>query len=434
MRKLIAIIIFFTTTTNLFAIEGWIAYYTSINTSFRDIEFVNSNTGWAVGTGGIIVKTTTGGLSWVQQNSGTSTDLLSVSFINENTGWAAGGSRNLFALNFYEVIGTTNGGLTWDSLHYSGVDQSYINMVYLKNPNLGFNLGEGGNGGGTQGFLFKSTTFGNTWTSGLTQTYNYFDIVFKDNNTGWLLTKYADDTDHDTAAVMRTSNGGLTWSRIFFRNKLNLYSIHYLGNDDILVYGQSFMTGLQGRFTMKSTDGGQSWDSIYGPSGGNYWEADFTDFNKGWAVGTSGIFRTTNGGASFTQQMGSGNINSIIMIDSLKGWATADNGIILRTITGGVTGISPIGTGIPGSFSLYQNYPNPFNPATKIKFDIPKSGNVKLAVYDIAGKEITELVNQNLSPGSYITSWNAEGRASGVYFYSLEAEGYKENRKMLLIK
>ena len=270
--------------------------------------------------------------------------------------------------------------------------------------------------------------------SSLTHTHTYQDIVFKDNNTGWLLTKYADDTDHDTGTVMKTTNGGSSWNRTYFRNKLNLYSIHYLGNDDILIYGQSHMTGIQGRFTLKSSDGGQSWDSTYGPSGGNYWEADFINFNTGWAVGTSGIYRTTNGGASFTQQIGSGNIYSIIMIDSLKGWATADNGIILRTVTGGVTGISPIGNNTPESFNLYQNYPNPFNPATNLKFDIPKSGNVRISVYDITGKLVTELLNQNLSPGTYETNWNAKGYASGVYFYSMEAEGFKETRKMLLIK
>ena len=86
------------------------------------------------------------------------------------------------------------------------------------------------------------------------------------------------------------------------------------------------------------------------------------------------------------------------------------------------------------NYRLHQNYPNPFNPATNIKFEIPKSGNVKLRVYNIAGKLVAELLNQNLSPGTYETNWNGDGFASGVYYYRLEAEGFKETRKMLLIK
>ena len=111
MRKILVTLIILISCSKIFAQDGWIPYYTSINTSFKDIEFANNNTGWAVGTNGVIMKTTTGGLNWFQQNSGTTTDLFSVSFINENTGWTAGGSQNLFALNFYELIGTTNGGL-----------------------------------------------------------------------------------------------------------------------------------------------------------------------------------------------------------------------------------------------------------------------------------------------------------------------------------
>ncbi len=88
----------------------------------------------------------------------------------------------------------------------------------------------------------------------------------------------------------------------------------------------------------------------------------------------------------------------------------------------------------PQSYSLYQNYPNPFNPSTKIKFDIQKSGNVKLAVYDVMGKEVDVLVNQNLETGSYDISFSSKEMASGIYFYELSVNGYREIKKMTLIK
>ncbi|HLT23696.1 MAG TPA: T9SS type A sorting domain-containing protein, partial [Ignavibacteria bacterium] len=82
-----------------------------------------------------------------------------------------------------------------------------------------------------------------------------------------------------------------------------------------------------------------------------------------------------------------------------------------------------------------QNYPNPFNPSTRIKFDVPKASNIKLAVYDALGKEVQTLVNGNLSPGIYEYTFNARGLTSGVYFYRLISDNMVMGiNKMLLIK
>lgn len=97
-------------------------------------------------------------------------------------------------------------------------------------------------------------------------------------------------------------------------------------------------------------------------------------------------------------------------------------------------GINTLSTSVPDKFSLYQNYPNPFNPSTKIKFDIEKSGFASLIVYNVAGKEITRLVNQNLNFGSYEFEFNAADLPSGVYFYKLETPTASMVKKMSLIK
>ncbi|MCI0450682.1 MAG: T9SS type A sorting domain-containing protein [Chlorobi bacterium] len=85
-------------------------------------------------------------------------------------------------------------------------------------------------------------------------------------------------------------------------------------------------------------------------------------------------------------------------------------------------------------FMLYSNYPNPFNPVTSIKFDVPIETSVKLIIYDALGREVTVLVNGKLKPGSHSVTWNAEGYASGIYFYKLESEEFTEIRKMVLMK
>ena len=89
---------------------------------------------------------------------------------------------------------------------------------------------------------------------------------------------------------------------------------------------------------------------------------------------------------------------------------------------------------IPKVFRLYNNYPNPFNPATKIHFDLPKSSFTKIVVYDVLGREVETIVNEQLNPGSYTADWNAINYPSGIYFYKITAGDYTATRKMVLIK
>ncbi len=93
-----------------------------------------------------------------------------------------------------------------------------------------------------------------------------------------------------------------------------------------------------------------------------------------------------------------------------------------------------VNTEIPAEYSLKQNFPNPFNPSTKIKFDLPANGHVKLSVTDILGKEVSVLVNENLSTGVYEYTFTAAGLSSGVYFYTLNAGGKIQSKRMMLLK
>jgi hypothetical protein len=102
----------------------------------------------------------------------------------------------------------------------------------------------------------------------------------------------------------------------------------------------------------------------------------------------------------------------------------AYGGPLRRILTDQLIGISGLSIEIPNGFVLDQNYPNPFNPGTKITFKIPEGTNVKLAIFDISGREIKVVLNEV----------NAAGRSTGVYFNRLSAEGYSVTRKMLLVK
>jgi len=106
----------------------------------------------------------------------------------------------------------------------------------------------------------------------------------------------------------------------------------------------------------------------------------------------------------------------------------------LRWYTRKVASVEPIENGIPNGFTLSQNYPNPFNPTTEIQFSITKSGMTTLKVYDMLGKEVATLVNEELNPGTFKTKFDASRLASGTYVYMLTSNGSRLANKMMLVK
>jgi hypothetical protein len=128
-------------------------------------------------------------------------------------------------------------------------------------------------------------------------------------------------------------------------------------------------------------------------------------------------------------------INRIFFADTLNGWAVGNGGTILHTTNGGVSFVEEEEINeVPTEFLLSQNYPNPFNPSTKIKYSVPQSSNVMIKVFDILGKEIETLINEEKPIGTYEITWYAEGLPSGVYFYQLKAGDYMSVKKMILLK
>ena len=113
------------------------------------------------------------------------------------------------------------------------------------------------------------------------------------------------------------------------------------------------------------------------------------------------------------------------------------NGVLYGDTT--LTDIENISSEIPSSYSLGQNYPNPFNPISNIKYKISRhggssTGNVRIAVFDVTGKEVEVLVDEKHSPGEYLVTFDGSMLTSGVYFYRLSTSDFTETKKMVLIK
>ena len=210
------------------------------------------------------------------------------------------------------------------------------------------------------------------------------------------------------------------------------------------------MVGNNGKI-YTSSNYGMSWIARSSNTTNHLRDVIFSSVDSGVAVGDNGTVRlTTNGGVtwyadSYLNGLTTRDIISIGRVDGntvnsiCRNLGTSNNSgsdttFFLAVSSEPFLGIEPISNFIAEIFSLKQNYPNPFNPVTNIEISVPEASFVKLIVYDIQGKEIETLVNKELRPGGYKIDWNAANYPSGVYFYTISADDYKETKKMVLIK
>ena len=189
-----------------------------------------------------------------------------------------------------------------------------------------------------------------------------------------------------------------------------------------------------------STDGAR-WDSMSVP---------FSDVRAFTVVGTnlfagtlSGVYLSTNRGTSWID------FSSGLQYDSttqhycavgslhLHGtdlFAGTDCGVWRRQLPEWITFERSPENGMPVAFRLHQNYPNPFNPSTIIKYELHKSSMVTLSVYDMLGREVSVPVNERRDAGVHEVTFDGSGLASGVYFYRLQAGGFVQSKRLVLLK
>jgi photosystem II stability/assembly factor-like uncharacterized protein len=337
----------------------------------------------------------------------------------------------VYCAGFFEtILKTTNGGTTWDTLRNGpfGQGTSYEGTFFL-NKDTGWICG-------SLGAILKTTNGGASFDYSSISSAGYTkDMYFINADTGLL--------SGEGGGMYKTTNGGLNWSRKTIPYWNGIGDFRKLS----VINNQYVFVGEDGRRVFRSTNFGDTWDSIGYIAGANQpYVCRFSSLNTGWVGGTFGeLYKSTDAGSSWRRENTNGDIRYIgamyFLSDSV-GWAVGGNTKIFYTTTGGQTlvNISSNEKLEPDEFNLYQNYPNPFNPQTKIKFTIPSSEFTSLKVYNISGKEISNLINSKIQAGSYEVLFDGSDLPSGVYYYKIEAgspreAGYfQQVKKMVLIK
>ena len=355
------------------------------------------------------------------------------------------------------VFFSTNEGTTWIPAG-NGLPGSEVYALAMNGADLF---------AGTIYGVFRSTDSGTNWiaaNAGMSTAYVYSVGVLGSN---LFAGSYANGTFHST-------NGGISWSSI--NNGLTCTDVRAMASNGINLFGATSLAGV-----FVTTNNGTTWAAA---------NTGLTcPYDYALAVGSTsvfvgtyggGVFTSTNNGGNWTQcdsvfstnifalatiPNGSGGVNVFagcidgvfLSTDNGRTWISVNTGFTAGpawslTIIGGnlfvgtfdgvwkrplsemITSVPEPYDEVPTAFRLEQNYPNPFNPTTAIRFSISQSRFASLKVFDLLGKTVATLLNDNVKSGSYEVVFDATQMTSGVYFYRLQSDNLVQTRRLLLLK
>lgn len=382
------------------------------DSAYYCIDVVDQNIAYAgKGTHGIIVKTTNGGIIWSEINTPSQYGVNKIHFLNETTGFIATSSG---------LYKTNSGGSSWITLATGGFGDLFFvseSTGYAINADFPAKLYKTTNGGGNFSIF----------NMGLYPAYIGQSLCYVNPSEIFALSFRP---AVDSSIIFKCTNWDSGWVPVL-KTKPACYDISFADANTGIACGNF------GVFR-RTIDGGLSWQNFTPAGNTTILACNMNTLTTGYIVCSLGyIYKTSNAGINWFTQI-SGTTSGLYDIDVLPsdntGFISGGDGVILKTTNGGITIISPLSNELPENFHLDQNYPNPFNPATTIKFSVPVSSNVKLKIYDVTGKVVSEILNKDLTAGTYNINFNASDYSSGIYFYMLEASGSTQVKKMILVK
>lgn len=412
MKKILKTLYFFSLIAMLAPISsiaqtGW---YSCAETTdlLHTVFFIDSLNGWVGGTlspseVGVIRRTTDGGDTWVIQTIPVTDFIKRIVFLTPEIGFAVGGNGS--------ILKTTNAGVIWIQKE-SGTYRN-LNSIFFIDNQVGWACGAD--------TVLLTINQGETWSARSVSAISHVDISFRNCQEGWVVGLYE--------GCYKSTDGGDSWNSIDAPiSGRSLLGICFPSSSKGIVIG--------GEQIALTTNGGESWSSVYNSGGSQLNSVSFADSLNGWVAGSDKIVKTTNGGSTWFEQPWQPyrDLTAVHSTDQLHAWAVGDQLILKTKDGGGITSIPTLKNNLPNSPKLYQNYPNPFNPTTHIDFEIPKTSYTTLEIFNLIGKKVATLVDKKLHLGPYSVSWNALGYSSGLYFYTLNSGDFIVTKKLLLLK
>lgn len=328
----------------------------------------------------------------------------------------------------YYVKVDSNGNKIWS--HFIGTQTGNKTLLHVKQTiDSGYAfVGSAIKGSMNQIYLVKTNSTGDTiWTKDYGDSnmqeggYSVFQLL----DQGYLVIGYTNTNPPSKLLFIRTDNiGNMIWTRTYSDPNYHYalfegsQTVKNVSNNSYMISGTKTnypFTGIEKAFLLNiDSMGNKIYEKAYNRD---------TLSVRSWALDICADSGFVVSGDSYstlaTNTLGIPGYLYIFKTDKFGN---------LNTV-----GINIISNSIPTYFKLHQNYPNPFNPVTNIKFDIPKDINVFIFIYDILGGEVFS-INEYKKAGSYEVKFDGSNLASGMYFYKLEADGFTDTKKMVLLK
>ena len=373
--------------------ESWFDISPSSINSFRSIDFIR-NKGWVVGLDGCIFRTTDSGLTWIETLPKVTNETLNkVKFVNQEVGWIVGDNGT--------ILITTNGGVNW--YRQDSPSNGYLTSVYFPETGIGWICGWDGvilhttDGGGT--ILFE---------------------VYENNNLNLSIPDPGELSDVIEVQISPEKLADLTLSGVTVIidsvlhpqvSDLAILLTHYGITDTLITLTEIADTNV---LHCNLTDAA----AIFISEGEPPYEGSYKPHSP------LSVFSGKNPNGIWTLKI----------IDMVSGNSGVLQSWGLKLFFDAPTNVESDYLTFPDKFEIYQNYPNPFNPSTTIRWQMPEVGFVTLKIYDVLGREVTTLVDEELNAGKHEIVFDASRLSSGVYFYQLKAGEFIETKKMILVK
>jgi photosystem II stability/assembly factor-like uncharacterized protein len=387
------------------------------SSTFQEVALADSSTAWVNG-GMKIWQSTNLGRTWALASNPTGFGYPTVLAACTHT-------TLIYGTDGGKIVQTKDGGAHWAVVFNDSSVTSFINDLVMFDSLQGFAMGDPPDSTKRPGLL-KTSDGGASWRVVLND-LPAGDIQSRDRTSfvrpdlGW--TKVWND------GIYKTTNGGLNWQRIY--TPLAPKNI-FFRDDSVGFYSTlGSPTGL-----FKTKDGGLTWSQrLFGPP--LHWVRWATGGEILWA-GADTLYMSTDAGESWQAvlsnraQGGSGSFQDAAFFKDNRG-LVAGMGLVLALEEGPNFMASRQGFDRP-QISLHQNFPNPFNPTTTIRYVLSQSSHVVISIYNSLGELVATLVNQEQQAGSHQVELSGAGLATGMYFCRLQAGGFIETKKILLVK